>query len=387
MKTLRSTGMKMFIFLSVALAINCSGSKDSMETIKFYVGSSDGSLEYAIFLCELNPAKGELSVIDSFAGAKGPSYLAFSPDRKNLYSINRDRLDTALNHNSVSSFTINKENHQLVFLNSQSSEGAGPCHLYCSNKGRFLFTANYNSGDVAAFPLGDTGEIQPASSVVQSSGTGPVENRQDGPHTHFVSLDPKENYLLSPDLGSDKVLIYEFDHEAGVLTPNPVQPFLKLAPGTGPRHLVFHPSGEFVYVVNELNSTVTACRYNEDNGTLTRLNTVSTVPETHQGSKYPAAIRIHPNGNYVYASTRGDKSSIAVFQVDMEGECYRIQVMQDVSAWPRDFNIDPSGKYLLAAGERSDKIELYHIDIETGMLKKTESNITLPSPGCILFLD
>ena len=378
-----------FIALATILTFSCAGisSGESQETIKFYVGSSDGSLKYSIYLCEMDPAKGEIAVVDSFAGAKSPSYLAFSPNRKHLYSINQEKLDTTSNHMTVSSFSIINENHQLEFLNSQSSEGAGPCHVHCSKKGTYLFTANYASGNIAAFPISKLGELQPASSVAQSSGTGPVKKRQGGPHTHYVSLDLKENYLLSPDLGTDKVLIYKFDHDSGILTPNPAQPFLKLAPGAGPRHLVFHPSGKFVYVANEINATVTACRYNDENGTLTKINTVSTVEESFEGIKYPAAIRIHPNGNFVYASTRGDVSSIAVFQVDEDGEFYRIQVMEDVPSWPRDFNIDPSGQYLLSAGEHSNEIELYKIDNNTGKLSRTNIKTSVPSPGCILYID
>lgn len=377
------------VSLITLLMFNCAGTgaEESQKPIKFYVGSSNGKLEHSIFLCELDPVIGKMAVVDSFAGARGPSYLAFSPDQRNLYSINHERLDTNTKHGSVSSFSILNENHQLEFLNSQSSQGAGPCHVHCSKKGTYLFTANYSSGSVAAFPIEKSGELRPASSVEQSTGTGPVKGRQEGPHTHYVSLDPNENYLLSPDLGTDKVLIYKFDHNAGILTPNPAQPFLKLAPGAGPRHLAFHPTGKFVYVVNEMNATVTACRYDEENGTLTKLNVVSTVEESYEGTKYPAAIRVHPNGNFVYASTRGDVNSIAVFQVDDDGEFYRIQVMDEVPDWPRDFNIDPSGKYLLAAGERSHEIQLYHIDGTTGKLSESDINLQLPSPGCILYLE
>ncbi len=371
---------------------NCEGSGEpegssEPETLRFYVGSSDGKLEYSIFLCELDLKSSQFEVVDSFAGAKGPSYLAFSPDRKFLYAIDNTVSDPETGHMTVTSFGINKENSHLEYLNSQSSQGAGPCHIHCNKKGTYLFTANYSTGNVAAFPLSKSGEILPASSVQQSSGTGPVTRRQGGPHTHYVSLDPKENYLLSPDLGSDKVLVYAFDRKTGILTPNPVQPFFEMAPGAGPRHLVFHPSGDFVYVVNELNSTVTACRYEKENGTLTRLNAVSTVEENYEGTKYPAAVRMHPNGNYVYASTRGDMNSIAVYKVDEEGDFFRIQVMEDVPVWPRDFNIDPSGHYLLAAGERSHEIELFNIDGESGKLSRAQIKTQLPAPGCILFID
>jgi 6-phosphogluconolactonase len=374
------------------MTVNCGGPGEQgdsgePETLRFYVGSSDGKLEYSIFLCELDLKSNQFAVLDSFTGAKGPSYLAFSPDRDLLYAIDKTMSDQEKRHMTVTSFRVNTENDRLEYLNSQSSEGAGPCHVHCSKKGTHLFTANYSTGNVVAFPLSKQGEILPASSVQQSSGTGPVVNRQQGPHTHYVSLDPLENFLLSPDLGSDKVLVYAFDHKTGTLSPHPEQPFFKLTAGAGPRHLVFHPSGDFVYVVNELNSTVTACRYDQEKGTLTRINAVSTVDENHEGTKYPAAVRMHPNGNYVYASTRGDMNSIAVYEVNEEGDFFRIQVMENVPVWPRDFNIDPSGNYLLAAGERSHEIELYNIDGQSGKLSRTRVKTQLPAPGCILFIE
>lgn len=355
--------------------------------VRFFVGSSDGSLEHSIFLCEFDPGAGKFSIIDSFAGAVGPSYLAFSPERDYLYAIDDAVSDTILHYQSVSAFAVHRETSLLEFLNRQSSQGSGPCHVFCSKSGSHLFVANYNSGHVASFPLSDRGRISPASSVVTGEGSGPVQGRQEGPHAHQVMMDPDNNFLLVPDLGADKIQLFAFDEQAGTLVPNPHQPFLKLAPGSGPRHLVFHPSGDFVYVVNELNATVTACSYNRQNGALTELMTESTVDETHKGSKYPAAVRIDPRGNHLYASTRGEVSSIAVFEVGVDGLVRRIQVEEDVPAWPRDFNIDPSGRYLIAAGERSNTIELYRIQQESGTLQKAGISASIPSPGCVLFIE
>jgi 6-phosphogluconolactonase len=198
--------------------------------------------------------------------------------------------------------------------------------------------------------------------------------------------DPGDNYLLIPDLGTDKVDIYAFDKKSGKLTPNPEQAFLKLDPGSGPRHLVFHPTGEYVYVVNELSSAVTACRYEKEKGVLTSLQTISTVSESHMGAKYPAAIRISPDGGFVYASTRGEHSKVSAFRVETDGRLNRIQETE-VTHWPRDFNLHPSGKFMLVAGERSGIIELYHIDRESGKMEKEEAELKLPAPGCILFLN
>lgn len=377
------------IFIMV-LTVSCQGTGDGGDIpvgpIKFYVGSSNGSLEHSIFLCEFDPGSGKFSVLDSFAGAKGPSYLAFSPGKDFIYSINDAIFDPALKEMSVSAFRVNAEDLSLKYVNSQSSQGRGPCHICCSKDGKYIFTANYSSGQSAAFPLQEDGSIEPASSVVIGEGSGPVTNRQKSPHAHMVSLDPRNNYLLVPDLGADKVLIYQFDKESGQLSPNPEQAFLKMEAGAGPRHLVIHPGGEFVYVVNELSSTVTACSYEEERGVLTRLNSVSTVSEDHVGAKHPAAIRISKDGKYVYASTRGEHSKVSVFQVEDDGRIFRIQEVE-VTHWPREFNLDPSGNFLMVAGEKSDEIELYQINKATGKLSSTESKFGISSPACILYLD
>jgi 6-phosphogluconolactonase len=182
-------------------------------------------------------------------------------------------------------------------------------------------------------------------------------------------------------------MIYAFDAESGSLTPNGAQASFSLPPGSGPRHLAFHPNGSYLYIVNELNSTLTACSYNGSDGTITLLNTVSTVEESHEGMKYPAAVRVHPNGKFVYASTRGENSCISAFEIAEDGRASRIQVMEQVPNWPRDFNLDPSGKYMLVAGERSNEVKLYRIDKKSGLLTETSAIMELPAPANILFVE
>lgn len=387
MKASTGNARNILLWLIMPLFIGCMGCGRDTHLIRFYVGSSDGNLEYSIYLCGLDTMSMEFAVIDSFAGAKGPSYLTFGPHGDYLYTIDKKVGDTVSGFNAVTSFRVNSKTDRLTYMNSQSSQGRGPCHVHCTREGSYLITANYGSGNVAVFPLSPEGMIGPASSVFQSDGSGPVEGRQEGPHTHYVSLDPDESYLLSPDLGSDRVLILDFNHISGEISPNPGQPFQKLTPGAGPRHLIFHPSGDYVYVVNELNSTVTACSYFHETGTMKEEKSMSTVPDTYSGTRFPAAIRLHPNSRYLYASTRGDMSSIAVFDIGEGDELVRMQLMENVPSWPRDFNIDPGGKYLLAAGERSDEIRLYLIDELSGRLTSTDHTVNIPSPGCILFLE
>lgn len=368
------------------IMFSCSESQVPKKNIKFFVGSSNGQLSHSIYLCELDPAAESFAIIDSFAGARGASYLDFAPGQQFLFAINQDRWENTV-HSTVSSFSVDPVNLSLELINSQSSEGSGICHIHCANQGNYIFAANYGSGHASALSVNKNGEIAPASSVVIGEGSGLIESRQQGPHAHQVMLDPGQSFLLVPDLGIDKVLIYAFDAESGTLSPNPAQPFFSLAPGSGPRHLAFHPDGQSLYIVNELNSTLTACSYEGSDGTITMLNTLSTVDETHQGMKYPAAVRVHPNGNYVYASTRGENSCISTFEIKENGTVSRIQVMEQVPNWPRDFNLDPSGKIMLVAGERSDEIKMYKVDPRTGLLSETSGAVRLSAPANILFAE
>jgi len=386
MKKINLLIKKSLVALSTMALFNCVGTTEPAETIKFYVGSSDGRLSHSIYLAEVNPATESFAILDSFAGARGGSYLDLSPGGKFLYAINQENWSEESQHSTVTSFAIDPVSKTLKTVNSQSSEGFGICHIHCSEKGDYIYAANYSSGHASALPVNEKGEIAPASSVVIGEGSGPVESRQEGPHAHQVMLDPGQNFLLVPDLGTDRVMIYAFDPESGLLTPNPAQAFFELAPGSGPRHLAFHPDGKSLYIVNELNSTLTACSYNSTEGTITELNTISTVEASHEGEKYPAAVRVHPKGGFVYASTRGENSCISTFEINKDRSVSRIQVMEQVPGWPRDFNVDPSGKSMLVAGERSDEIRLYKIDLETGLLSETGSQMQIPAPASILFI-
>jgi len=372
------------MFLMALILGSCSAESQDSATLKFYVGSS-GSQEHSIFLCELNPESMEFVRLDSFAGAKGASYLAPSPDFKYIYAINQEQSDPDTRHSTVTSFGVDPLTRELSLINSQSSEGGGICHIHCTMDGKYIFAANYGSGHATALPLHD-GEIQPATGVVIGDGSGPVERRQGGPHAHQVVLDPGQKFLLVPDLGTDKVFIYSFDSSTGLLSPNSQQAYLHLTPGSGPRHLDFHPDGHFLYVVNELNYSLTACRWDPSTGSLEEINTVLTVEESHEGMKYPAAVRVHPNGKFVYASTRGENSCISTFRIAEDGSIERKQIMENVPFWPRDFNLDPSGDFLISAGERSNDIRLYTIDQESGLLTESSSSLELPAPANIVFL-
>jgi len=380
---------RIFLFsgLLLILVTACGDPENagSSGSVIFYAGSNKGNLEYSIFLCELDPVTLELSVIDSFPGIKGSGYLDISPDGLTLFSTSGSGLSDDEGRNSVAAYRVSQEDHSLELINRQSSQGRGNCHVQCSPDGSYVFAANYSSGHAAALPVEESGSLRAATSVVIGEGSGPVVERQEGPHAHQAMMDPEGKFLLVPDLGTDKVMNYILNYETGVLSPNPNQPFLKMEPGSGPRHLAFHPTKNLVYILSELNATITACTFDPASGVLSLINSASIVEDGFDGKRQSAAVRVHPNGKYVYASNRDDESNLAVFSLNEAGGLTKARIVEGVPYWPRDFNITPDGKYILVAGARSNEIVLYQVDPETGMLSGTGVRTDLPGITSIVF--
>jgi len=200
-------------------------------------------------------------------------------------------------------------------------------------------------------------------------------------------LDPSGKFLLVPDLGTDKVMNYVLDSKTGELTPNPEQAWLEMPAGAGPRHLAFHPSGKLVYVLSEMSATVTACSFEGESGVLSIINSASIVKDGFTGKKGAAAVRVHPNGKFIYASNRDDNDNLAVFRKKDDGGIEPIQIVEDIPHWPRDFNITPDGKFLLIAGAMANEIDLFRINEQTGIIENAQSKISVPVPTCILFVE
>jgi 6-phosphogluconolactonase len=373
------------IMLIPLFLIACNTSTRNIgEKFRFYAGSSDRDLENPIILCELDISTGELSKLDSFTGTSGASYLAVSPDNQFMYAVNSET-DPETGNQKVTSFSIHKQTGALKLLNSQSAEGRGPCHISVHPSGKYVFTANYSSGTIAVHPVNEDGSLATASDVEQHEGMGPDAERQEAAHAHFICADPAGKYVLAVDLGIDKVMNYRFDENTGELSPNPDQPYFKTAPGAGPRHLDFHPSGKYLYVLNELNGTLTACSYDKNHGVISEINTLSTLPDGFSGYNKSAAVRVHPEGKFVYASNRGDLNSIAAFKILEDGSVKLIQVQDKHINWPRDFNIDPAGTFLLAENLQADNIYVFRIDGSSGELIETGKMLEISQPLCIDF--
>lgn len=350
------------------------------------VGKSTG-----IQLCRFDTRSGEIIFVETTTGVTNPSFLAVHPSGQFLYSVSEmtERIE-GKPAGGIASFKINADTGSLTALNLQPSMGTGPCHLIVDATGRFVLATNYNSGSVAVLPITADGSLGSATDHIQHEGSSVNPQRQQEPHPHSINLDASNRFALVPDLGTDRVVIYAFDAENGKLKPNPAQPWARTKSGAGPRHLDFHPNQRFVYVGNELDSTVVAFEFDAERGTLREIDTLSTLPDnyedTHQEKSWIADVHVHPSGKTVYVSNRGH-DSIAIFQIDSNtGEIAPAGHVSTKGNFPRNFALDPAGNFLLAANQNSDDIYVFAIDAKNGGLHETEYSAEIPTPVCIKFL-
>jgi 6-phosphogluconolactonase len=284
----------------------------------------------------------------------------------------------------VSAFAIASDTGALTRRNEQPSEGGLPCFVSVDRSGRVLLVANYGGGNVALLPIQADGKLAPATDVVQHTGTGPNAERQEAAHAHCIITDPSNRFVLSTDLGVDRVFVYRLDLDGKSLRHIEGGDAV-MRPGAGPRHITFHPALPLVFVVNELDSTVTTLRFDTERGALSPLDTRSTVPAEWTGANFPADIHVASSGRTLYVSNRGH-NSIAVFSVaESTGALALEQVVSTDGDWPRNFSLDPTGRWLLVANQRSDSIVVFARDQKSGRLTLTPQRIALPSPVCLRF--
>jgi 6-phosphogluconolactonase len=341
-------------------------------------GKSEG-----IYVCVMNAETGELVRLRSFKSTN-PSFLAIDRSKRFLYAVNEVGEYAGKPGGGVSAFAIEPGTTNLRLLNEQASEGADPCHLSIDRKGKTLLVANYTGGSISALPIRSDGTLGRAVDVKQHVGSS-IKEQQKAAHAHCIILDRSERYALAADLGIDKVMIYRFDPATGKLTEGK-QPSAELHGGAGPRHLTFHPNGKYVYVINELDSTMTTFKYNPVNGTLDVIETVSTLPGDFSGTSYCADVHVSPSGKFLYGSNRGH-NSIVVFEIDPRtGKLKQLEHVSTEGKWPRNFTIDPSGRFLLVANQHTDNVVVFNIDPKTGRLKNSGHSAEIPIPVCLKFL-
>ena len=371
------------VFLVFSLLISLPLTASAKELL-VYVGTYTRTEEQGIHWLKLNLDTGKLTAVGKLAGQKNPSFLAIHPNKKFLYAVNEIGNFQGEKAGGVSAYTIDPETGALTFSNQQSSKGGAPCHLVVDATGQNVLVANYTGGSVASLPIGRNGRLRKASAFVQHKGSSVLVPRQSAPHGHSINVSPGNRFAVAADLGLDQVLVYGFDAQKGTLTP---KGFAKVAPGAGPRHFAFHPNGKWGYVINEITLTVTAFGWDESQGKLKELQTITTLPEERGKGMSTAEVQVHPSGQFLYGSNRGH-NTIAVFAIDAKtGKLKVVQHQSTLGKTPRNFGIDPTGKYLVAANQSSGDLFTFRIDAATGKLTPTGHKIEIPLPVCVKFLD
>ena len=352
------------------------------EEILVYVGTYTEDKSAGIFIYRLDPSSGALEFVNEARDLDNAFFLAIDSDQRHLYATTEVQEAEGGWRGAVSAFSIDPQSGALTHLNRQPSQGVLPCHLSVDQTGKHLFVANYSSGSVAVLPIQDDGRLAPATDLVQHTGSSIHPERQDGPYVHSVTPDPTGRFAFAADLGIDKILIYRFDPMKGKLTPN-VQPWVQVKAGAGPRHFAFHPNGEFAYVINELDNTITAFAYDGSKGTLAETQTIPTLPDDFTGTSYCADVQIHPSGRFLFGSNRGH-DSITLFAIDATSGGLTFAGRQPSQGhYPYNLAIDPSDTFLLVANHGGDNVAVLRIDQDNGQLAFTGHSATLPNPVCI----
>ncbi len=340
-------------------------------------GTSEG-----IYVYTFDSETGQLEYKNKTTDIDNPSYLALSPDLKSVYAISEFGEDTI---GMVYSYAYDAGTGSLTFRNKESAGGRGPCYVSVDKTGKYVFTANYGSGSLAAVPILPDGSLGSEVQAIYHKGNM-VDGKEGRSRMHAAVISPDNRYLFTPNLGTDKIGVYKFDANA---VSNPLEPadpeFVSLPEGSGPRHFTFHPNGKYAYVIRELDGDITAFDYKD--GTLSEIQTVSIIPEGFEGKFGAADIHVSPDGKFLYGSNRIDLNEIIIYSIDQNnGELTFVGRESSRGKMPRNFAIDPTGNFLLVANQDTDDIYVFKRDKETGLLTYTDISLNVGRPVCLKFV-
>jgi 6-phosphogluconolactonase len=344
------------------------------KSVPFFVGTGDKSSQAAISLFDLNLSTGQIVLRKQTPTSIAPGYLNFSPNKKYLYAVTGDQ--------KVNAYQVDK-NLGLNFLNSQSSEGANPCHVSVHPSGKMVFVSNYSGGTFSVYGVEENGALTSGIYKEQFLGKGSNKNRQEKAHAHYAAATPNGRFVYVADLGTDRLLNYVVNVNTGELSKNKKQQSFSVKSGSGPRHFVIHPSGKQLFLLNELTSTVTACTVDQD-GVIKEVATYESLPKDFTGNNISAAIRIHPNGKFIYVSNRGH-NSISAYKLVAGGKLEKVDEIKEHISIPRDFNIDPTGRYMVIGNQDKNQLIVYAVDAKTGKLTFKNEGVSTSEPICIAF--
>ena len=345
----------------------------SKQSFIGYIGTYTKGDSEGIYSFVFHADTGKIEDIKVAAKLDNPTYLAISSNNQFLYSVAKEG-----SKGGVSAFALNKSNGELQLLNTLTAEGSPPCHVSLDRDNRYLLSGNYHKGLVEAYTLNkENGSINGEPSIVEHKGV--TEDQK--PHTHFAAFTPDEQFITVIDLGLDQLLTYKLLNDQLIKVSQ-----LNLKPGSGPRHLVFHPNGQYAYLLTELSSEIIVVKYDEEKGTFTQVQSISTIPTHFTENNQCSAIHISSDGNFIYAGNRGH-NSIAVFRVDQDtNTLVFVEYISSEGAWPRDFSLDPTETFVIGSNQESSNLVVYRRDSVTGKLTLLQADIEVPHPVCIKFL-
>jgi 6-phosphogluconolactonase len=342
-----------------------------------YFGTHTAGPGKGFSVAQFNTETGALSKPEFLLETPAPAYFIIAPGGRRLYACNSTGF--------VSAYAIDPATARLSLMNQKPSGGGDPSYISLDTTGHYVLAANYDGGNVGVWALTSDGSLGERTALVQHTGSGVNPQRQKHAFAHSVRVDPSNRFALVGDLGLDKLFVYKFNASDGTLTPND-PPFARSAPGSGARHVVFHPNGRWVYLITEMGSTITLFNWDTERGALAEVQTVSTLPKDFHGQSMCSEILVHPNGRFVYASNRG-RDSIAVFSVDAEsGRLAPIQDMPSGGKTPRNFDLDPTAHWMLVTNHDSNNATVFRIDAQSGKLTPVGQPVEVPYPFCPRFL-
>lgn len=344
-------------------------------------GHVDGKGE-GVYVYAMNNETGALTYKNVSESIISPSYLAVHPNGRFVYAVNEyDGGEESFA--SLTALSYHSEDHSLAFLNEVSSLGQYPCHLSIDNSGKFVMAANYVGGSVVVYPIEEEGLLGEYSSYKKHEGSS-AHPRQEAPHAHMIVQHPREGFITAVDLGADK--LYEYHLDTISMSLDFVREYPNEPKMGGPRHIVFHPTLNVSYTLNELIGSIEVTTLRDSLRYLGNMQVISTQENGDMRDAASAAIKIHPSGRFLYASNRGKLNDIAIFSIGEKGQLTPIGRQSTLGQTPRDFEIDPSGRFMLVANQDSDSIVTFEINQETGLLKETGYVTEVPTPVCIKFL-
>src|SRR5690242_17177008 len=343
-----------------------------------FIGTYAPADSNGIFVYRFDTNTGKASRVSAIKGIENPSFLITSPDQRFVYAVSETHGEKG---GSVYAYKFDPGNGRLHYLNSEPSGGKDPCYLTADQTGHWIMVGNYSSGSLSVLPVKEQGTLGKAVQTIRHHGHSIDKERQAEPHVHCIMLAPNNHDVFVTDLGTDKIMTYLLNEEDGHLSAGK-PPYTQVMPGSGPRHLAFHPNGKNVYLIQEMGGKITV--FNYEPGKLSAIQTISTLPDGYQGRIWASAIHISPDGKFLYASNRDDLNDIVTYAIDPKNGQLTYKGRQATGGkTARDFVISPDGKYVLAGHQNDDKITIFKRDADTGLLTPTNEEIHVPHAVCL----